>query len=326
MAKIGLARGTRSYETIRKALDLIADEVAIPPDKAILVKPNLVSDTVELAATPVDAVRAVLDFLKSMGAQDLIIGEATAGPEGNTTGAYERFGYLPLQDEYGIELRDLNKDENYIVFEAFDPDLGPVNLHLNKIYFDTYLVPVARLKTHNRVMVTMAIKNIAIGCIRNIERHSMAWHEPERGKFSHSPRPINLYLARLAQVLTPELAVIDGVVGMEGSGPVDGTAVDSGVAIAGTNALAADIIGSEVMGFDYRTIGYLWYLSEILKMDRQDITVVGERPGDCITRYQPHETTQAQLGWWVDNWRELLHGDYFKSPVGEDRLGVPLGS
>ena len=46
--------------------------------------------TVGLAATPVDAVRAVLDFLKSTGAKDIVIGEATAGPEGNTMGAYEQ--------------------------------------------------------------------------------------------------------------------------------------------------------------------------------------------------------------------------------------------
>jgi len=112
MAKVGLARGNKSYEAVRKALDLIADEVKIPPDKPILVKPNLVSDTIELAATPVDAVRAVLDFLLSLGAKDLVIGEATAGPEGDTMGGFERFGYLPLQDEYGIELRDLNKDDS----------------------------------------------------------------------------------------------------------------------------------------------------------------------------------------------------------------------
>ena len=79
MAKVGLARGKSSYETVRKALDLLADSVHIPQDKPILVKPNLVSDTIELAVTPVDAVRATLDFLKDLGANNFIVGEATAG-------------------------------------------------------------------------------------------------------------------------------------------------------------------------------------------------------------------------------------------------------
>lgn len=315
MAKVGLARGKKSYEAVRKALDLLADDVRIPQDRQVLVKPNLVSDTIELAATPVDAVRATLDFLKEMGAENLIVGEATAGPEGNTMGAFERFGYLPLQDEYGIELRDLNKDD-HIVFEAFDASLTPVNIRLYKTYFESYVVPVARMKTHLQAIVTLTIKNIAIGSIYNPDRHSLAWHKPEPGKFSHDPKPINLYLARLAHTIMPELAVIDGVIGMEGEGPVRGTPVESGVAVAGTNALAVDIIGSEVMGFDYRTIGYLWYLSQVMKLEREDIQVVGEDPRDCITRYKPYARMQAILTWWVENWQELLHGNYIKSPVG----------
>ena len=323
MDKVGLARGNSSYETVRQALDLLADSVHIPKDKPILVKPNLVSDTIELAATPVDAVRATLDFLKDMGAKDFVVGETTAGAEDNTMDAFERFGYKALEDEYGIELRDLDKDD-HIIFEAFDAELNPVNLRLNKTYFESFVVSVARMKTHLQAIVTLSIKNIAIGCINNSDRHSLAWHEPELGKFSHDPKPINLYLARLAHALMPTLAVIDGVVGMENEGPVKGTPVSSGVAVAGTNALAADIIGSEVMGFDYRTVGYLWYLSEVFNMDREDIEVLGENPRDCITRYKPYEKMQAILPWYVENWQELLNGDYIKSPVGEDQQTVPV--
>ncbi|MBN1685324.1 MAG: DUF362 domain-containing protein [Spirochaetales bacterium] len=323
MAKVGLSRGKSSYEAVRKALDLLSGDVQIPKDKLILVKPNMVSDTIELAATPVDAVRAVLDFLKEMGAKNLIIGEATAGPEGNTMGAFERFGYLPLQDEYGIELRDLNKDD-HIVFEAFDADLTPVDIRVNKTFFESYVVPVARMKTHLQAIVTLSIKNIAISSIHNPDRHSLAWHDPEPNKFSHDPKPINLYLARLAHTIMPELAVVDGVVGMENKGPVAGTPVKSGVALAGTNALAVDIIGSELMGFDYRTVGYLWYLSQIMEMEREDIQVVGERPQDCVTRYKPYEKMQAILTWWVENWKELLHGDYIKSPMGKDRQYISV--
>ncbi len=319
MAKVGLARGKKSYDAVRKALDLLADDVQIPQDRPILVKPNLVSDTVELAATPVDAVRAVLDFLKSLGAKDFIIGEGTAGPEGKTMDGFERFGYLPLQDEYGIELQDLNKSDDFVVFEAFDADLNPVHIRLYKIYFDTFVVPVARMKTHLQAIVTLSIKNAAIGSIYNPDRHSLAWHDPEIGKFSHDPKPINLYLARFAHTIMPQLAVIDGVVGMEGKGPVAGTPVESGVALAGTNALATDIIGSEVMGFDYRTVGYLWYLSEIMEMERENIDVAGDNPRDCITRFKPYERMQAILPWWVENWQELLNGDYIKSPTGDDR-------
>lgn len=315
MVRVGLARGEKSYETVKEALDLVRDDVRIPDDRPVLVKPNLVSSTVELAATPVEAVRATLDFLMELGVERFVIGEGTAGEEGDTMEVFERFGYLPLKEHYDVEFRDLNQDE-HVVFEAFDADLTPVNIRLDKTYFDSYVVSVARMKTHLQVIVTMAIKNIAIGCIHNPDRHSRAWHDQgEIGYFSHDPQPLNLYLARLAQTITPGLSVVDGVVGMEGNGPVAGTPIESGVALAGTNALAVDLVGSQLMGFDYRTIGYLWYLSQLQSLPLEDVEVVGADPVKCATSYKPYDKLPEILPWWVGNWKELLSGGYLKSEV-----------
>jgi uncharacterized protein (DUF362 family) len=103
---------------------------------------------------------------------------------------------------------------------------------------------------------------------------------------------------------------------MEGKGPVAGTPIASGVALAGTSALAVDILGSELMGFDYRTIGYLWYLSQMRGLAREDIQAVGEDPAKCVTRYKPYENTPELLTWWVRDWRERLSGSYLKVPAG----------
>ena len=100
---------------------------------------------------------------------------------------------------------------------------------------------------------------------------------------------------------------------MEGNGPVNGTSISSGVALAGTNALAVDLVGSELMGFDYRTIGYLWYLSQLRDLSREEVEVMGEEPAKCITRYRPHEKLPSLLPWWVENWRDYFTGGYVKS-------------
>lgn len=100
---------------------------------------------------------------------------------------------------------------------------------------------------------------------------------------------------------------------MEGDGPLNGTPVSSHVALAGTNALAVDLVGSELMGFDYRTIGYLWYLSRLRDLSWEEITVVGEDPVRCTTRYGPYGEHPALLGWWVENWEDYLSGGYVKS-------------
>jgi uncharacterized protein (DUF362 family) len=239
------------------------------------------------------------------------VAEGTAGPAGDTMGTFQRFGYLSLKDHFDVEFRNLHDDDK-IVFEALDADLKPITIRLAKSLFTSYIVAVSRMKTHRRVIVTLSIKNLAIGAIHNPDRHSPSWHVPEPGKFSHAPRPLNLCIARLNQTLTPDLVVVDGVVGMEGEGPALGTPITSGVALAGTNALAVDLVGAEVMGFDPRTVGYLWYLSQVRKLSREDVQVLGENPAMCVTRYDPFEGTPALLDWYVKDWKRYLHGDYLR--------------
>jgi len=314
LPRVGLSRGSDSYEAVRDALELIRDDVHIPADRPVLVKPNMVSDTNQLAATPVEAVRATLDFLVTLGVEKFIVGEGTAGPEGDTMGAFERFGYLPLQDSYDIEFRNLNENE-WIPLEALGPGLEPVPIHIGRTYVDYYVVSVARMKTHLQAVVTLSLKNTAIASICNPERHSGAWHEPEPGKFSHDPKPINLNLARLIRAAKPAIGIVDGVVGMEGKGPVAGTPVSSGVALAGIDALAVDLVGAEVMGVNVDTVGYLWYLSQLEGLRREDVEVVGEDQNSCTTRYKMYERLPEILGWWVDDWKDYLEGEYEGRPA-----------
>jgi len=61
------------------------------------------------------------------------------------------------------------------------------------------------------------------------------------------------------------------------------------------------------MGFDPRAIGCMWYLSQLRGFARANVTVVGEDPATCVTRYQPCENTQEILAWWVPDWKHCLH-------------------
>ena len=86
--------------------------------------------------------------------------------------------------------------------------------------------------------------------------------------------------------LTPQrrlFSLIDGIIGGDNKGPLEPDPVHSGFLIGGTNFLAADIVGTRVMGFDpfkVKTISNL--LSEtgrdlgVREMD--DIDVVADEP------------------------------------------------
>jgi uncharacterized protein (DUF362 family) len=254
----------------------------------------MVSGRVELSATPVDAVRATLDFLQELGIKRFIVGEGTA-EGGDTMRAFERFGYTALKDEYDVQLVDLNRDDT-VDATVFDSNLRPSKVRIAKTVVDSYRVSVARMKTHDTVIVTLAIKNLAVGSIVNVDR---------RRGLSHAYPAMNFSLAKMNTERPPDLSIIDGVMGMEGVGPVSGTAVDSGVAIAGVDSTAVDAIGAVVMGYDPTRIGYLYYLMDARHLTVSDIRVLGEDPATCNPKFKDHPAYEAQLKWQVEDWRSV---------------------
>ena len=134
MARVGLSQGNNSYDTVRKALDNISDDVHVDTGVSVLIKPNMVLESAELAATTVEAVQATIDFLIGKGVRKFIVAEGTAD-NGETMGAFEHFGSLSLKKKYDVELRDLKQTE-YIKFEARDVNLKPIANLLAKSILD----------------------------------------------------------------------------------------------------------------------------------------------------------------------------------------------
>ncbi|MFC1908868.1 DUF362 domain-containing protein [Chloroflexota bacterium] len=308
MEKVGLARGNRSYDAVRKALELISDDVLIPSDLPVLIKTNMVMPMVKLAATPVPTVEAVMDYLMERGVKKFIVAEGTTQGQ-DTMDTFERFGYFSLRDKYDVELRDLSRDE-HVNIEVLSTNQEPVTVRLSRSFLNCYLVSVAPMKTHVHVGATLTIKNLAIGFILDPDRNPM-----HGGLVSHEIKDLNLSITRLAQSIVPHLAVADGVVGVEGNSPGNGTPVASGVAVAGTNALAVDLAGTQLMGFNPQTIGYLWYLSQLRNLFPEDVQVLGEDMSQCITKYKTPDKYTETLGWWVENWREYVEGNYLDSDL-----------
>ncbi|MBW1916214.1 MAG: DUF362 domain-containing protein [Deltaproteobacteria bacterium] len=306
MEKVGLAKGKRSYDAVRRSLELISDDIHIPSNLPVLIKTNMVMPKVKLSATPVQTIQAIMDHLMEMGIKKFIVAEGTT-QGGDTMAAFERFGYFALKEKYDVELRDLNKDE-HVKFEVLAANQEPVTVRLARSFLNCYLVSAVPMKAHARVGVTLSIKNLAIGFILDPDRNPK-----DIGLVSHHVKDLHLSITRLAQVIVPHLSIADGVVGMEGSGPKDGTPIASEVALAGTNALAVDIAGAQIMGFDPRTIGYLWYLSKLQNLSSEDIQVLGEDISQCITRYRAPDNFPRILGWWVENWRAYVEGNYLDS-------------
>jgi uncharacterized protein (DUF362 family) len=109
----------------------------------------------------------------------------------------------------------------------------------------------------------------------------------------------NLNLADMAERVWPDLAVIDGLTGMEGNGPEQGTPIDVGIAISSTDPLAADRIACKVMGVDFNRVGYLYHCSKkgLGESDLESVDIKGEKLDACIRPFSLHSTVEEQYKW-----------------------------
>lgn len=275
------------------ALRLLEEDIKLPT-RQILLKPNFVSTTVPLAATHVDAMKSIVDFLLDKGARNFLIGEASAE---RTWSGFQNFGYLELESSYPVKLIDLNEDK-WVETKILDRNFNPIRVRVSATILNSYRVSVTRPKTHDTCIVTLSLKNIAMGSLI----------DGDKGLVHQGYKAFNLNLVKLAKLTMPHLSIIDGTIGMEGNGPVSGTAINSGFTVASTNALACDLVTTELMGFDFRKIGYLWYATQIgLGPESLDeIEVIGERIESCRKNFRPHRGYKEQLNWQFPEWEKIF--------------------
>ncbi|NOX44432.1 MAG: DUF362 domain-containing protein, partial [Caldiserica bacterium] len=236
--------GSRA-EGVRAVLAALADrgELVGIRGETVLVKPNCVSSTNQLAATHVDALEAVLEAVTAHDPKRVIVGEGSAE---DTDRAFRDFGYHRLAERFDVEFLDLNRDR-YEILEVFGAGGERIPVRVSRTALESFRVSVALPKTHDTVIVTLSLKNMVVGSILGNDKWRIHQGHPA----------INLSLAHLGRWLRPHLGVIDGFVGMEGDGPTAGTEVPHRVALAGTDPVALDAVATCLMGFDPREVGYL---------------------------------------------------------------------
>jgi uncharacterized protein (DUF362 family) len=289
-AKVCLFKGNDRRDNVYQALKKIEDEVVDSiGEKKILIKPNFVITTRQLAATHVDAVRGILDFLKSHHKKQITIGESTISRQGTFHG-YENYGYLSLEKEYDIKLVDLNKQPWQYRY-VFGPGHRPTPIRIISTFLDPqiYIISAAQMKTHDRVVTTLSLKNVLVGAPMNDYKTNDKRLMHTEYMFSRKSL-LNYNMFHLAQEIYPDLGVIDGFEAMEGNGPTGGTPVDTRMALASLDPLAMDTLATKLMGFDPSRIMYLTSMAEagMGQGDLSKIDVLGTPPSQCQHHFKAH--------------------------------------
>jgi uncharacterized protein (DUF362 family) len=280
MTQVSLVKGDNRQDNVRQALELIGDDIDLDGRHPVI-KVNFVSTHVALSATHVDAVAAVVEFLRDRGEKEITVAEGAA--IGSTVRGFKNFGYQELADRYGLRFEDLNDPDTWKTVYAVHPDFRPCPIKLahTMVNPDNYVISVARPKTHGEVGVTLTAKNVIMGAIMLVDKYRI--HPSEAGV-----KVLDFNLFNIMQHLHIDLAVLDGFEGMEGKGPVSGNPVNHRVAVAGTDYLAVDRVGTEIMGVDFDTIRYLNFLWDygFGEADLERIKIIGESIETCRRPYK----------------------------------------
>jgi uncharacterized protein (DUF362 family) len=111
-----------------------------------------------------------------------------------------------------------------------------------------YIVSLPKLKTHHWAGVTLSLKNmfgIVPGCCYGWPKNVLHW------------AGITPSLLDINSTVRPDFAIVDGIIGMEGNGPIQGSPKPSGVLILGDDPVAVDATCARVMGLAPERIDYL---------------------------------------------------------------------
>lgn len=254
-------------DTITRGLKLCALN---PTGKRVVLKPNLVEfDPNAVINTHPAIVEAAVDAFRSLGAKDVLVAE---GPGHRRDNEYLLLssGLYSVLKEHRLSYVDLNMDDVRAT-KLRSSFTGLEQFYLPEtLYQADLLVSMPKLKTHHWAGVTVSLKNmfgVIPGAVYGWPKNLLHW----RG-IHNSILDINSSLP-IAQ-----FAIVDGIVGMEGNGPLAGEAKNSGVLIFGQDLVAVDATAARLMMIEPRKISYLAKADDFLgNLAYEKIEQLGEK-------------------------------------------------
>lgn len=225
--------------TIEAQFELLGGvEQFVRRGQRVLLKPNLiVPKPAEIPAqTHPEVIFAVAGIVKDAGAIP-IVGDSPAWS--NTHGCLKAMGIIERLEKLGAEIVNLDQPVRMRIENT------PVGLSRIALEADA-IINLPKLKAHQQLTATFAFKNI-YGCVCGLGGKEKAYWHFARGK---EFEPFCRMIVGIYRKLNPVLNIIDGIVGMEGQGPINGKPKQIGYLVAGIDPAACERVCCDLVGFD----------------------------------------------------------------------------
>ena len=274
MTSVSIAKCSSYHiEDVKNAVNDCLDNLGglssfIEPGNRVLIKPNIL-----LAKAPQEAItthpaiiEAIIYAVKKIGCVP-VVGDSPGGLVGNVNKHWEVTGTEDVCKRLDVEIL------NFEASGVYEKRINGNHYHIAKPVLDAdFIINVPKIKTHGLTTLTCAIKNM-YGVIPGLTK--VNYHK-------EAPRPSD-FSGLVVDIFTlskPQLNIVDGIIGMDGSGPSAGNPKELGMVLASTDAVALDslichILGKDPLKVSTNKVAYERGLGEV---DINRIDVLGYQP------------------------------------------------
>ncbi len=222
-------------EAIARQFKLLGGlERFIRPGDTVLLKPNFIAPRPRHCATQTDpaVILETAKLLKDFGARPFI-GDSPSW--GNVFGCIRALKLEEPLRKLSVPVKQLDNPKKCRI------GASSTKVGISSIALDAdVIINLAKLKTHQQLVATFAVKNM-FGCVSG--KRKAFWHFA-KGKNADDFCQL---LIDIFNFLNPALTVIDGVVAMDGPGPIKGRARPLGYLVGGTEPIACETICCELV-------------------------------------------------------------------------------
>ncbi|MEM3591718.1 MAG: DUF362 domain-containing protein [Candidatus Bathyarchaeia archaeon] len=255
--------------SVRRAIELLGG-LNVPRDAKVVIKPNVCfwKNTNGMIITDPRLLEAVLKIVKERTSRITVV--ESDNNSGTAEKRLEKSGVMDIVKRCKVEFMNLSRDE------CEEHEVAGFKLHVPKTVLNAdFLINLPKIKTCNvaNTVISISMKNM-FGVLS--DRRKTVFHK-------------NLLdvLLHLNKIIRQDLIIVDGIIGMEGLGPVWGNPVNLNLIIAGFNPVTVDAVCCKIMGINPYSVSLLWkaYKTGMGEIDVNRVEILGEKIENVEKRF-----------------------------------------
>ncbi len=229
-------------EAIERQFKLLGGlEKFVSPGDTVLLKPNFIAPRHRRCATQTDpaVILETARLLKDFGARPFV-GDSPAW--GNVSSCIRKLKLEGPLKKLDVPVKQLNKP----VKCKIGTEQTVVGISSAALDADV-IINLPKFKAHQQLIATFAVKNM-FGAVTG--KKKAYWHFA-RGASSHD---FCKFLIEVYRFLNPALTIVDGILAMDGPGPIRGRARKLGVLVGSADPIACELVCARLVKVDANSL------------------------------------------------------------------------